>query len=155
MIMGGKLLLLGRVVFSYFFLYSGFNHLTKLAMYAQYAGASGVPAPTLLTAISGLMLLAGGLSILLGVQPRVGALLVAVFLVAAAFWVHKFWELTDPMMAANQKAQFWKNITLTGACLMIIAFATMDPARWPYSIGRGGRGAAAGTSEATPPGRGR
>jgi len=64
--MGGLVLLIGRVVFSFFFIYSGFNHLTKLSMYAQYAGASGVPAPTVLTAISGLMLLAGGLSILLG-----------------------------------------------------------------------------------------
>jgi putative oxidoreductase len=151
MIMGGKVLLLGRVVFSYFFLYSGFNHLTKLSMYAQYAGASGVPAPTLLTAISGVMLLAGGLSILLGVQPRVGALLLAVFLVTAAFTIHKFWGLTDPMMAANQAAQFWKNITLTGACLLIIAFATIDPARWPYSIGGAGR--RVGTTGTTPAAR--
>ncbi|HEV2672772.1 MAG TPA: DoxX family protein [Gemmatimonadales bacterium] len=149
--MGGKVLLLGRVVFSYFFLYSGFNHLTKLSMYSQYAGASGVPAPTLLTAISGLMLLAGGLSILLGVQARVGAALIAVFLVTAAFTVHKFWGLADPMMAANQAAQFWKNISLTGACLMIIGFATLDPARWPYSIGRAG--GPVGTTGTTPPAR--
>jgi len=57
--MGGLVLLLGRIVFSFFFMYSGFNHLTKLSMYAQYAGASGVPAPTVLTAVSGVMLLAG------------------------------------------------------------------------------------------------
>jgi len=147
--MGGKVLLLGRVVFSYFFLFSGFNHLTKLSMYAQYAGASGVPAPTLLTAISGVMLLAGGLSILLGVQPRIGALLIAVFLVTAAFTVHKFWGLADPMMAANQQAQFWKNISLTGACLLIIAFATIYPARWPYSIGGANASAGGGTTGTT------
>ncbi len=140
--MGGKVLLLGRVVFSFFFIYSGFNHLTKLSAYALYAGASGVPAPTLLTAVSGLMLLAGGLSILLGVQVRWGALLIAAFLIPAALTVHKFWGIADPMMAANQAAHFWKNIALTGACLMIFAFATMYPARWPYSIGRGAGGAA-------------
>src|SRR5438552_19036907 len=98
--MGGKVLLLGRVVFSYFFIYSGFNHLTKLSQYAQYAGASGVPAPTLLTAVSGVMLLAGGLSILLGIKPRCGALLIAVFLISAAFTVHKFWRIADPAMPA-------------------------------------------------------
>ena len=133
--MGGKVLLVGRVVFAFFFLYSGFNHLTKLSMYSQYAGASGVPAPTLLTAVSGLMLLAGGLSVLLGVQVRVGVSLIAIFLITAAFTVHKFWSIADPMMAANQAAQFWKNVTLTGACLMIFGFVTMYPARWPYSIG--------------------
>jgi putative oxidoreductase len=136
--MGGKVLLLGRVIFSFFFLYSGFNHLTKLSAYAQYAGASGVPAPTLLTAISGLMLLAGGLSILLGVQVRWGALLIAAFLIPAAFTVHKFWGIADPMMAGNQAAHFWKNITLAGACLMIFGFATIYPVNWPYSIGRAG-----------------
>ena len=96
--MGGMVLLIGRVVFSFFFLYSGFNHLTKLSTYAQYAGASGVPAPTVLTALSGLMLLAGGLSVLLGFKVRWGSLLIAAFLVPAAFTVHKFWGITDPMM---------------------------------------------------------
>ena len=134
--MGGMVLVIGRVVFSYFFIYSGFNHLTKLSMYAQYAGASGVPAPTVLTALSGLMLLAGGLSILLGFKVRWGSLLIAAFLVPAAFTVHKFWGITDPMMAGNQAAHFWKNIALTGACLMFYGLATLYPGRWPYSIGR-------------------
>ena len=134
--MAGMVLLIGRVVFSFFFIYSGINHLTKLTMMSQYAGASGVPAPTLGVAVSGLMLLAGGVSILLGVQPRWGALLLAAFLIPAAFMVHKFWGIADPMMAANQAAHFWKNIALTGACLMIYAFATLYPMRWPYSLGR-------------------
>ena len=134
--MGGKVLLIGRVVFSFFFIYSGFNHLTKLSMYSQFAGASGVPAPTLLTALSGLMLLAGGLSILLGVKAQWGSLLIAAFLIPAAFTVHKFWGIADPMMAANQAAHFWKNIALTGACLMFYGLATLNPGRWPYSIGR-------------------
>ena len=134
--MGGIVLLIGRVVFSFFFIYAGFNHLTKLTMYAQYAGASGVPSPTLATAVSGLMLLAGGLSILLGVQPRWGAVLLILFLLPAALIVHKFWGISDPMMAANQMAHFWKNIALVGGCLMIYGFATLYPMRWPYSLGR-------------------
>lgn len=136
--MGGKVLLLGRVLFAYFFLYSGFNHLTKLSAYSQYAAASGVPAPTLLTAIAGVMLLAGGLSVLLGVQVRWGVLLIAAFLFPAALMVHKFWGIADPTLRGLQEANFWKNITLAGACLMIFAFVTLYPARWPYSIGRAG-----------------
>lgn len=134
--MGSAVLLVGRIVFSFFFIYSGFNHLTKLSMTAQYAAASGVPAPTLATALSGLMLLAGGASILFGVQVRWGALLIAAFLIPAAFLVHKFWGLADPMAAANQAAHFWKNMALAGTCLMIYGFATLYPARWPYSLGR-------------------
>jgi len=129
-------LLIGRVVFSFFFIYSGFNHLTKLSMYSQYAGASGVPAPTVAVAVTGLMLLGGGLSILLGVQPKWGAALLVVFLVPTAVMVHKFWGISDPMLAANQAAHFWKNIALAGAALMIFSFATLYPMRWPYSLGR-------------------
>jgi putative oxidoreductase len=134
--MASGLLLLGRIVFSFFFIYSGFNHLTKLGGMSQYAAASGVPSPTVAVAVSGLMLLAGGLSILLGVYVRWGALLLVLFLLSAAFMVHKFWGLSDPMMAANQTAHFWKNIALAGAALMIYAFATLYPMRWPYSLGR-------------------
>src|SRR5216117_4000222 len=112
--MGGLVLLIARVVFSFFFIYSGFNHLTKLSMYAQYAGASGVPAPTLLTALSGLMILAGGLSILLGVKAQWGSLLIAAFLIPRRSRCTSFGEL-PMMMAANQAAHFWKNIALTGA----------------------------------------
>ncbi len=134
--MGGMVLLIGRVVFSFFFIYSGFNHLTKLSMYSQYAGSSGVPAPTVAVAVTGLMLLGGGLSILLGVQPKWGAALLVVFLVPTALMMHKFWGISDPMLAANQAAHFWKNIALAGAALMIFSFATLYPMRWPYSLGR-------------------
>lgn len=134
--MGGIVLLIGRIVFSYFFIYSGFHHLTKLSMMSQYAGSQGVPAPTVAVAVTGLMLVGGGLSILLGVQPRIGALLLIVFLVPTALMMHRFWGVADPMVAANQAAQFWKNISLAGAALMIFAFTTLSPARWPYSLGR-------------------
>src|SRR5688572_24528464 len=135
--MGGLVLLIGRLVFSFFFIYSGFNHLTKISTLAQYAGASGVPAPTLAVAVTGLMLLGGGLSILLGVRPKIGAALLVVFLVPTAFMMHKFWGLTDPMMAAMQAANFWKNIALAGAGLVIYGLADLYPARWPYSLGGG------------------
>jgi putative oxidoreductase len=135
--MAGIVLLIGRVVFSFFFIYSGFNHLTKLSMMSQYAGSVGIPAPTLAIAVTGLMLLGGGLSILLGVKPKVGAALLVLFLVPAAIMVHKFWGIADPMMAANQAAHFWKNIALAGGALMIFGLADSTPTRWPYSLGGG------------------
>ncbi len=134
--MGGIVLLIGRVIFSFFFIYSGFNHLTKLSLYSQFAGSAGVPAPTVAAALTGLMLLGGGFSILLGVQPKWGAVLLLVFLVPTAFIVHRFWGIADPMVAGNQAANFWKNVTLAGAALMIYGFCVLNPMRWPYSLGR-------------------
>ena len=129
------ILLLGRVLYSLFFLMSGYNHLTKVGMMAQYAGSQGVPAPKLAVGVSGLMLIGGGLSILLGFEPRVGALLLVAFLVPTAVLMHRFWGVADPMMAQNQFIHFWKNIVMAGAALIIYYFATVYPEVWPYSVG--------------------
>jgi uncharacterized membrane protein YphA (DoxX/SURF4 family) len=134
--MNAWILLLGRVLFSVFFIMSGYNHLTKLGMMAQYAGSQGVPAPKLAVGVTGLMLLGGGLSILLGFEPRIGALLLVVFLVPTAFQMHRFWGVADPMAAQNQFIHFWKNIVAAGGALMVYYFATVYPAAWPYSLGR-------------------
>jgi uncharacterized membrane protein YphA (DoxX/SURF4 family) len=133
--MNAWILLLGRVLYSLFFIMSGYNHLTKLGMMAQYAGSQGVPAPKLAVGATGLMLLGGGLSILLGVEPRIGALLLVVFLVPTAFTMHRFWGVADAMMAQNQFIHFWKNIVAAGGALMIYYFATVYPEAWPYSVG--------------------
>jgi len=133
--MNAWILLLARVFFSAFFLKSGYTHLTKLGMMAQYAGSQGVPAPRLAVGVTGLMLLGGGLSILLGFEPRIGALLLVAFLVPTAILMHRFWGVADPMVAQNQLVHFWKNIALASASLMIYYFATVYPEAWPYSLG--------------------
>ena len=134
--MNEMIFLTGRVLFSVFFLISGYNHLTKTGMLAQYAGSQGVPAPKLAVPVTGLMLVAGGLSILLGFEPRWGALLLVAFLVPTAFIMHRFWGVADPMTAQNQMIHFWKNIVMAGAALMLYYFATMYPEPWAYSLGR-------------------
>lgn len=51
--------------------------------------------------VSGLMLIAGGLSILLGYQVVIGAWLLIVFLVLTAIMMHDFWTQSDPMARGN------------------------------------------------------
>jgi putative oxidoreductase len=135
---GGLLaaLLIGRVLFATIFILSGIAHLTKLPAMTQYAAAFKVPQPKLAVVVSGLMILAGGVSILLGAWVRVGALLLVLFLVPVAMYIHPFWGVPDPMQAANQQAHFLKNLSLAGAALLIYYFATLYPEAWVYSVGR-------------------
>lgn len=133
--MNDMVLLLGRVLFAALFIRSGVSHFRRLEGTAQYAASGGVPAPKLAVAVTGLMLLAGGLSILLGFEVRIGALLLFVFLVPTALIMHRYWGITDAMLAATQGAHFWKNIALAGAALMVYYFATLHPEPWPYSLG--------------------
>ncbi len=124
---------LGRLLFSALFLRSAYNHFTQAKAMAGYAQAVGhVPFPAAAVVGSGAMLLLGGLSILLGFHPRIGAGLLFLFLVPVAFIMHGYWRVQDPMARAGDAAQFWKNIALAGAALYIIA----DPHwPWPWAIG--------------------
>lgn len=124
---------LGRLLFSALFLRSAYNHFTKVKMMAGYAQSVGhVPAPEAAVVGTGVMLLLGGLSMLLGFHPRIGAALLVAFLLPAAFIMHAYWKIQDPMQRAGDAAQFWKDIALAGASLYILA----DPHwPWPWAIG--------------------
>jgi len=118
------LLLIARLLFSAVFITSGISHFTQNSGMAQYAGSQGVPAPKLTVGLTGLMILLGGLSVLLGAYVRVGTLLLILFLLPAAFIMHNFWAVEDQSMQAVQQAHFMKNIALAGAAFLIWYFGT-------------------------------
>ena len=132
----GAVFVVGRILFALIFILSGIAHLTKSHAMAQYAVAFKVPQPTLAVVVSGLMSLAGGLSVLLGVAVQAGALLLVAFLVPVAIYMHPFWGVADPMQAAAQQAHFMKNLSLAGAALLFYYFATVAPDAWMFALMR-------------------
>jgi putative oxidoreductase len=60
---------------------------------------------------------------MLDLVDLVGRLLLAALFLSkgAAFLAHAYWKESDPGMRAAQQAQFWKNIALTGAALVLPA----------------------------------
>lgn len=114
------ILVLGaRFLFSMIFLFSGLGHFTQTEQMAQYAASKKVPAPKLGVIVTGIMLMLGGLSVLLGAYVEIGALLIVVFLVPTSFLMHNFWTIKDPMMKQNDMIMFMKNMALTGAAILI------------------------------------
>jgi putative oxidoreductase len=116
------IVLIGRILFAFLFLSSGVSHFTQRQVMAQYAGAKRVPSPMAAVLGGGVLLLAGGLSILLGIWPDLGALLLVAFLVPTALLMHNFWTETDPQGRMNETVQFSKDIALAGAAIMLFAF---------------------------------
>jgi putative oxidoreductase len=112
-------LLLGRVLLAFIFLFTGLAHLAPKDPGVGYAKASGVPVPQLSVRLAGLLALTGGLSILFGFHARVGAWLLVLFLVPVTLAMHRYWHIKDPAAAAMQRVQFVKNAALLGAALMI------------------------------------
>ncbi|HEX8974413.1 MAG TPA: DoxX family membrane protein [Patescibacteria group bacterium] len=116
-------LLLGRILFGGYFLYSGYNHLTLTKNYAGYAKSKNVPFPTIGVVLSGLMLLLGGLGVLFWVYVRWALILVDIFLAVVSFMIHNFWSDTDQATKAVNQVNFGKNMALIGASLIIMSLA--------------------------------
>ncbi len=115
------IIVIGRILFGGFFLMSGINHFTKLEAMTGYAKYKKLPAAKLGVLISGLMLVIGGISIILGYYADLGALLLAIFLVLAAVIFHNFWKETDATAKQNEMLGFMKDIALAGAALILLA----------------------------------
>lgn len=123
------LFLIGRILYALIFLMSGLNHFMKLEPMAQYAQSKGVPSPQVAVIGSGVLLLLGGLSVLLGFYPAVGLILLVVFLVPTTLLMHNFWTVEDPMQRQMEMVNFLKNLALLGAALMLLTVKG-----WPFSL---------------------
>ena len=115
------IIVIGRILFGGFFLMSGINHFTKLEAMTGYAKYKKLPAAKLGVLVSGLMLVIGGISIILGYYADLGALLLAIFLVLAAVIFHNFWKETDATAKQNEMLGFMKDMALAGAALILFA----------------------------------
>ena len=112
-------LIIGRILFALIFVNSGIAHFAKLEAMAGYATYKKVPAAKLSVVVSGLMILVGGLYIAFGVYADLGALLIAIFLIPTAFLMHAFWKETDAAAKQNEMNNFFKNLSIAGAALII------------------------------------
>ena len=115
----GAVVLAGRVLFSVFFVRSGWGHITKPKGLIGYAETSGLPVPYLAGWPSGVWLLTAAASIALGVWPDVGALMVGAFVIPAAWYFHRFWAIEDPGESRTQAMAFFRNVEILGAALLM------------------------------------
>lgn len=128
------ILLIGRIIFGGYFIFNGMNHLWNVNMMTPYTAAKGVPFPRVAVLGSGVLLLLGGISILLGLYAWVGAILVIVFLVPTTLIMHRFWGIADRMQSMMEMTMFLKNLALIGAAAMLWYF-TFTYGSGPLSLG--------------------
>ena len=114
--------LAGRLLFSWIFVTSGVNHLTKRKHMAEYAGAMGVPMAGAAVVASGLMIVAGGLMIALGLWADLGAVLILAFVVPTSVLMHGFWRFDDEQMKQQQQIHFFKNVAMAGGALVLMGW---------------------------------
>lgn len=103
----------------------GIKHFTKAEAMSGYAAFKKVPQPKLATFLAGVLLVAGGLSVALGVYADLGAVVSAVLLVLMALKMHEFWKASDPQAKQTESIAFFKNISMAGGALFIFATAAI------------------------------
>lgn len=134
---------LGRLCFSLIFILAGINKIMNWDATEQYLVNQMLDvlsksyhhgwakaifdqiiplAPTLLV-IATIAELLGGLLVLLGIQARLGALILCLFLIPATLLFHNFWALEGKEMEI-QMQMFLKNLSIFGGGLVILAFGT-------------------------------
>ena len=129
----------GRVLFAVLFMYTGATKLfavqqtadfiaTKVtipAMLAPYASQietmAGMPMPQILAlAVGGFEILAG-LMIAVNFGARFFAILLIIFVLAATFYFHDFWNQAAPENAKTL-IEALKNLSIVGALFMIVGY---------------------------------
>ena len=110
--------LVGRILISVLFLISAYDKIFSIDGSMSWMEGFGIPGFLLYPAIALEIILP--LCIIIGYQARVAAGLLAIFCLATAFIFHL--DIIDPM----QKVSFFKNISLAGGFLFIVANGTKD-----------------------------
>ncbi len=123
-------LLVSRVLLSAIFLFSGAMKLFGFSATAGSMAAHGMHMAPMFLVLAVVLELGGGLSLLLGYVPRLGALALALYLVPVTLVFHR--NLSDP----GQAAHFAKNVAIFGGLLAIVSVGGGE-----FSLGARKRGA--------------
>lgn len=125
------LFLIARILVGGYYLFNASNHFMQLEGMSQYAASKKVPAPKLAVAGTGVLLLVGGLSILLGAYQTLGVAALVIFFLGITFKMHNFWTVQDPMARMGEMVHFTKNMALMASAVMFLFI----PTPWPFSLG--------------------
>lgn len=121
--------LIGRILLGGFFIMNGLNHFKSTEMLTGYAASKGVPSPKITVYATGVLIIAGGTGVILGVLPQLSLAILAVFLLVVSFQMHDFWNVSE-QDKMSQKQNFMKNIAILGAILVLLMFAP----QWPLTL---------------------
>jgi uncharacterized membrane protein YphA (DoxX/SURF4 family) len=123
--------LLSRIILGLYFLFNSFNHFKNLGMLAGYAQSKNVPAPKFSVIFTGILLLIGGVTILLGTYVEVGVVALTVFFLPVTFMMHNFWAVQDPQQKMMEMVSFMKNMAIWAGVLNLL-FVPQSPFPWLF-----------------------
>jgi putative oxidoreductase len=133
-------LLVGRILIAALFLQAGIPKALQGygGGFAQYLAGMGVPFADIVAVVAVAVEVLVPVALILGIFPRISALLLIAFTIAATFLAHRYWEFPAAQQQA-QMGQFFKNIALIGG---LMCYFVSGPGAWSLA----GRSASVGTA---------
>lgn len=113
-------LLIARAFMGALFFFSGIGKIMNFDATVQFVNGAGFPIATALVVIAIALEIIGATSIVIGYKTRWGAIMLAVFLVAATFMFHR--NVGDQ----QQMMMFLENFAIIGG---LLAFANYGPGK--------------------------
>ena len=114
------LVTLGRILFVSYFVAMGSSHVLKFREHSAHLARKGVPLPRAATILTVVMMVGGGLLTLFHWHAGLGAVLLFGIIFPAPFFLHRFWNETDPYMRLSEFAHLMKDLSLAGAALLLL-----------------------------------
>ncbi|AKT50643.1 DoxX family protein [Arsenicicoccus sp. oral taxon 190] len=116
----------GRLLLGSLFVGGGLNQLTGDPTHlvglvdeaTQRYGLEGLPQSADLVRLNGVLMVAGGAALGLGIAPRRTALMLAALLQPTNVVGHAFWAIDDPRRAFVERNHFMSNVAITGGLLL-------------------------------------
>jgi len=115
------LLLLGRILLSLVFLVAGLRKVMGVAGTVGYFTKLGMPMPDVMVYVAIIIEVGCSLMLIVGWKARYAAWILALFVLIATFFAHRFWQISDAAQYGNQLNHFLKNFAIIGGMLFVAA----------------------------------
>jgi len=110
-----------RALLSATFVWSAIGVLQNAEHLTGPADALGLPEPVTMVKVHGWVNLVGGIMLALNVKPKLAATAMVGNLAVTTAGAHQFWEIDDESEKMAQMTHFFKNLSLLGGLLGVVA----------------------------------
>jgi putative oxidoreductase len=108
----------GRALIGVLFLVSGINKVLGFSYVAGWMASSGLPFASVLLSATIVLEVGAGLMLVTGIQARLAAAALALFLIPTTAIFHAFWS-ADAANFQGQLTHFLKNVAIFGSMLIV------------------------------------
>jgi len=124
------LLLVGRLLLVALFLPSGIRKLMGFSGFTATLAERGLPYPEYWAIAAVAIEVLAPIALVIGIFPRLTALFLIAFVIAATATSHRYWEFAEPARRF-QEISFFKNLGILGGLLF---YFVSGPGAWSWSV---------------------